>query len=133
MNNNRKIKTQRVFSSENQKDGFFLTSVNDEANQNKENKENNKEFTHPKPMFANVTKKRSKKKTKKSHTNLGRTAKLPSVTRTGAKTSLDFLNRPTRVSRNTGGFTQRTQQSTRSNYGFQTSRNSSSKYSKTSN
>ena len=47
---------------------------------------------------------------KHSYAQLSTNPKLPSVTRNGAKTSLDYLHKPARTSRNTNGLmTQRTQ------------------------
>ncbi|CAI2369692.1 unnamed protein product [Moneuplotes crassus] len=114
---NRKGQTQRVFSSENTKDGFFLTSVNDIENADKEN---NPELSHRKPMFANLNPKpKTKKPFKNLYSTLGRTGRLPSVKRGLPKTSLGFLNKQGRISRNTGGLTHRTSRSRRTNNGSQ--------------
>lgn len=99
-----------------------MTSVNDIENQDKEN---NPELSGHKPMFANLGRKpKSKKKFKNSYSNLGRTARLPAVRRGPPKTSLDFLHKPSGVSRNTGGLTHRTTRSSRNANGYKAKKKS---------
>jgi hypothetical protein len=114
-----------------QKEGFFITSVEDHNNENlnTENNENNKQQEQEKPMFEDINRnsklgtfntnsKRLKKpqklvyrdgrltRIKNSYAQLGTSSKLPK--RINAKSSMSFLQKTAANSRNSGAQTQRT-------------------------
>lgn len=135
MNTGRTTKQQTMFSDPPNKDGFFITSVeeNQKDNTNSNQQAENVKEEQEKPMFESIKKnsnygtfnnnsrKLSRKKNKLVYTNgkltqmqhsyakLKTASHLPSVLRGNSKTSLDYLHKTGSARNFNGAQTQRSQ------------------------